>query len=144
MNIKFKNFLNDKTEYEAAEKFWLCLFEEFNSLLDDNKKWESWFDLVWGNGEKKFDGNPIICRWNKELNFGLRVIQEDSEFENQPLIGAWMSKFDNSIDELVITCVLTDETESICRRLIRAYVVDSLPAQEMQKLIDDICNLNPS
>lgn len=145
MKVKFKNFLNDKSEYEAAESYWAELFEEYNSQLPPQCRWTPWFNSLNGNGDKIMDGNPILSRCNSELKKGLRIIQDgdDSHQSNAKLVGAWMDKYDESIDELVIACVLTDETESICQLLIKAYVVDSLPVYAMQKLIDDLCNINP-
>lgn len=136
MNVKFSNFLNDNAIYNTAENYWLNLFEEYNSQLPSHRQWCSWFDLVWGNGEKKMDGNPIISRWNSELNKGIRIIQEEHEYENQFHVGAWMDQFDDTVDELVISCILTDKTELIIRRLIKSYVVDNVSPQEMQKIID--------
>jgi hypothetical protein len=136
MKAKFLNFLNSATEYEAAESYWLSLFEEYNSQLQTASQWGSWFDLVWGNGTKKMDGNPIIVRWSSKLKKGLRIIQEEPEHEKQSDLGAWMNKFDDTVDELVISCILTDETEEIIRRLIKAYVVDNFNPGEMKKIID--------
>jgi hypothetical protein len=136
MKTKFLNFLNSTTAYEAAESYWLSMFEEYNSQLQAANQWESWFDLVWGNGTKKMDGNPIITRWNSELKKGLRVIQNEPDCKDQSDVGAWMNKFDDTVDEIIISCILTDETEVIIRRLIRAYVVDNVSPVEMQEIID--------
>jgi hypothetical protein len=38
----------------------------------------------------------------------------------------------------VISCVLSDETEKIARKLVYAFVVDNLPKPEMKKLIESL------
>jgi hypothetical protein len=133
MRLKFGNFLNDPTEYDAAERYWATLFEDIASKTP-NQKWEKWFDNVYANGQKILDGNPILSRLNTESRKGVRVIQDEPQ-DNDSHIGAWLDSYE-TIRELVISCVLSDKTEGIVKDLITAYIVNDLSDNEMQSLID--------
>jgi hypothetical protein len=146
MNFRYSNFLSNNQEYEKLEFFWSRLFEEFNSILTEEKKWVFWFENKFADGVKIYNANPIFCRINSDRNKGIRVIQDefDEEAEKGNLIGCWMDVAWESIDELVISCILTDETEAIIRRLIKAYVVDNASPVEMQEIIDaELSNFYP-
>jgi hypothetical protein len=114
MRLKFGNFLNDPTEYDAAERYWATLFEDIAS--------------------KTPNGNPILSRLNTESRKGVRVIQDEPQ-DNDSHIGAWLDSYE-TIRELVISCVLSDKTEGIVKDLITAYIVNDLSDNEMQSLID--------
>jgi hypothetical protein len=139
---KFKNFLSDPQVYAEAEKYWYDLFRSILATSEKKAQWKKWFDTSFLDGTPIRDGNPIYSMVSHELRKGVRIIQDEPD-PSCPEIVAWMGTFgdyscEECIEELVISCVLSDETEKVARKLIYAFVVDNLPRQEMEKLIGSL------
>lgn len=135
--MKFINFLSDNREYELAEKYWADIYECINDKLPEEQKWQFWFETVRADGLKLKNGNPILARWHPKSKKAIRVIQEEAESVEDSYISAWMDTFDENINELVISCTLTEETELKAIKLISHYMTGSTPS-EMRELIDDL------
>lgn len=138
MSLKYSQFLENESDYVAAELYWDNLFQACISNLGVESQWEEWFENKWGDGSKRMDGNPIFTRLDSSKNKALRVIQEEPESEDDKHISAWLDKFDDSIDELVISCVLSEEVELIVKDLFKYYLMDNSCLIETQSLIDKL------
>jgi hypothetical protein len=124
----YPGFLENPEEYEASELFWVALWNQVDALGRERYGWS----YPWvGTGSPLIkDGNPIFSAHSPRLRRGVRVIQ--SEPLDQELdIQVWLStfggtKFDpDSIHELVIACVLSDEAARLALSLMTPWVQGS-------------------
>ena len=136
MKFKYKEFLLDVSIFDAAEEYWRQLFEEFIVEANEEQLWREWFPNVMGNGEKNRSGNPILTRLNEVEKRAVRVIQEDCEHYEDSHFSAWLDIFDEDVKELVISCVLSDETEELVREVLHAYIVEKASDEKIEAVID--------
>ena len=122
MSYLFPNFLTDRQQYQDAETLWKRRWDGLVRHLGESELWESpWLATTFGDGTPMLDGNPIFSAVSAERRQGVRVIQLEPA-ENPHEISIWIDKFAKNepqeISELVIACVLTDET--------LLYAIDSM------------------
>ena len=126
MKHLFKNFLKDKRVYGLNEAYYQNMFGE---IL--NKKAEPFYTTTFGNGTKFYIANPIFStRQDDRL---LRIIQNKPS--KQPRFHAWLDRFDDSLDELVISLELTDQFKPVVQKLARQWLVEKLPKEEMKAIL---------
>lgn len=126
MKHLFKNFLKDKRVYGLNEAYYQNLFAE---IL--NKKADPFYTTTFGNGSKFYIANPIFStRQNDRL---VRIIQ--NEPSKQPRFHAWLDRFDDSLDELVISLELTDQFKPVLQQLARQWLVEKLSKEQMKDVL---------
>lgn len=146
---KFKNLLSDPQAYDAAEQYWYGMFEKLLSSHAKQSQWHKWFDNRYVDGTPMRHGNPICSMVSYEARRGVRIIQ-DEPGSFSPEIAAWVDTFDDAkneagIEELVITCILSEEIEKTTYKLIYAFVIDNISKHDMEQLIEKLvplrCNI---
>ncbi len=114
MNVPYPNFLTDPQEYQAAQALWQ---KRWNNLIEHRGEanlWKSpWLGTTFADGTPMLDGNPIFSAYSLARRRGIRIIQ--FELVNDPKeMSVWIDKFapnePEEVSELVIACVLSDET----------------------------------
>lgn len=110
----FPHFLSDPKEYEHAESIWRERWEDLVCRVGQKWLWESpWLNTTFSNGSPCQDGNPIFSAVSRVRQLGVRVIQLEPS-GNPRELHAWSDTFakgsPEAIRELVISCVLTDQT----------------------------------
>lgn len=125
-NNLFPDFLVNPEQYELSERFWKDLWERIDPDHRDRFAWTSpW--LGTGSPEIK-DGNPIFSAHSPKLGRGIRVIQEEPTGSELDMPVWWLDTFGgditdpNRIDELVISCVLTDVASRVALDLMSPWV----------------------
>ena len=108
------NFLQDANEYQSAEALWRNRFNQLVSDAGESHLWHSpWIATSSGDATPFRDGNPIFSAVCPSRRLGIRIIQLPPTAASKPLT-SWTDKFaqgePEEIDELVISCILTDET----------------------------------
>jgi hypothetical protein len=120
----YANFLNDPLEYALSEQHWVNLWNQLEHHGRTDKGWRHpWFQpLPTSLGA----GNPIFTAVSPVLRRGIRVIQHQPT-ESSLEIQAWLDFFGgssrdpNSIEELVISCALSDLASRVARSLIEPW-----------------------
>jgi hypothetical protein len=132
-----RNFLTNSGGYDAAQRFWLALWRE---VLDGPEivsgEWEQpWVANRLANGSELRDGNPIFSAFSPRLRRALRVIQHEPEEHELEL--AWWSDSStgddgSNVEELVISCAMSEEAERLARSLIKSWVsTGAIPAEQV-------------
>jgi hypothetical protein len=111
----FPDFLNDPKEYAKAEKLWVQAWSGLIKRLGQQKNWKvPWFENRFGNGEPCLDGNPIFSALDRRRRIVVRVLQVPPAADGEPDLIHWTDTFGKGdpeeLEELVIACVLSDET----------------------------------
>ena len=114
-------FLTNPQQYRHAEQFWLGLWNEIVQEAGVSNLWQTpWL------GTPLRDGNPIFSAVSPSLRRGVSIIQHASTASEMEL-AAWLDKFgelgvDEVIDELVISCALSEEAAEQAQRLLAEWV----------------------
>ncbi len=120
----FADFMQNETSYVQAENLWRRVCREVideSSFRDD---WKPWLRTRFADGTYLEKGNPVFNLKSLSRSKAIRIIQQPpscSEIE----IKAWTDCFsDNNetIDELVISCELSDEAILVAQQLIAAWL----------------------
>jgi hypothetical protein len=115
MNL-FPHFLEDPKEYAQAEMLWVQTWSVLVKRLDQKKQWRvPWFENKFANGEPCLDANPIFSAVDLRRRLAVRILQDTPKAEDdRPDLVYWIDKFakgePEELDQLVIGCVLTDQT----------------------------------
>lgn len=107
----FPKFLEDLSEYERAEDYWLRLWRQIDDRHGRRRGWrQPWLSNgTMGNGERLRDGNPIFSAYSPVTGCGIRVIQYPTT-SSAVEFGYWLDTFGGKlgepgvIRELVISC----------------------------------------
>ncbi len=121
----FENFLDDPQQYERSEGLWRDLWTGIDPSQRERFMWEApWL----GTGSPTIrDGNPIFSAFSPSLRRGIRIIQQEP-VEPGLDFQVWLDTFGgaptepDSINELVIACVLSDVATIYARTLMRTWV----------------------
>ena len=121
-----RNFLKDPKQYAKAEKLWVKTWLALIEQLGQEKQWEvPWFEPRFANGEPFRDGNPIFTAIDRSRGLVVRIIQMPHAAEGEPDLISWNNKFaagdPEEADELVIACVLSDETLAQATKLMTKW-----------------------
>jgi hypothetical protein len=125
VNHLYSNFLSDDREYRLSEEHWVRLWEQVDPPGRARFGWhQPWFQpLPRSLGE----GNPIFSAVSPMLRRGIRVIQH-APTEPGLEIQAWPDCFGGSssdpdrIEELVISCALSDQASEVVLSLMEPWV----------------------
>ena len=143
-NYKFVHFLDNSEEYSEAEQFWKDLIKKVMLENLQFNDWEDWFNNKYADGTLVRDGNPIVSVISRNLKLGIRIIQYDpfdeDATDNDFEIGAWVDYYgksgkDKGIRTLVISCIVTEETEIMANKIIHAFLIEKLSDEEMECLL---------
>lgn len=137
-----KRFLSNAKEYRESENFWCNLCEKSIESNTNNSKWKVWFNTYYADGTPFLDGSPIYSLISSNKKKGVAIYQEEPTIDNIK-ITAWMDKFgavdknDDFVEELVITCELSEESAKIAEELITEWVKDNTTYKDMEIIIEE-------
>ena len=120
------DFLNDPNQYEQVEMIWRGQWDSLIRELGQEASWQTpWLNTRFNDGSPFRDGNPIFSAVCPSRHLGVRVIQvEPADDPNE--FTAWTDTFakgePEATEELVIHCVLSDQTLSKAFGLIRKWI----------------------
>jgi hypothetical protein len=131
--IKFPNFCENRDDYMQSQREWLEVFDAALKPIHQ-AGWEDWLR------DPFFEGTPIFSRVNRRMKKGLVINQilpsgDDLDFRAYLDVFAEDSAVD-SVEHVVITTVLIEETKEKVRKLINAFLVDKLPPAEIERLCE--------
>lgn len=124
----FPNFLSDLHEYKQAEFLWQQHFQELLRRVCQEGQWQTpWANTNFANGTPCRDGNPIFSAISPSRRLAVRIIQfgpaDDAEEFH-----FWKDTFADTepeaIEELVISCVLTEQTLQQAVDLMRKWITE--------------------
>jgi hypothetical protein len=124
----FPNFLNDPHEYEQVEAVWHERWDDLVRRVGQEWLWKSpWLNTHFADGTPCRDGNPIFSAVSPLRRLGVRVIQVEPS-DNPRELHVWADTFakgePEAIKELVITCVLTDQTLLDAVDLMKRWITE--------------------
>ena len=120
------NFLKDETQYDASYRVWESLC---NSLLATES--DDW--TPWQINQFEKDGNPIYAIISPRSKKAVRIIQVPPG-QGWDSIRHWVDKVGDDlgdsivVEELVIHCVLSDESINEAKRILLHWLNTSPPA----------------
>jgi hypothetical protein len=125
----FPAFLEDRNEYARVAEYWVReVWEQIDPYARSAFAWrQPWAEVDWEKHEVLRDGNPIFSAYSAQEQKAIRVIQHpptspDIEFE------MWLDTFGgpssdaDAIQELVISCALSEEVREQAYRRIKQWV----------------------
>jgi hypothetical protein len=144
LNHLFENFLKDPEEYKKAEAYWQERWRHLIERAGEQHLWKTqWLNTTFSDGTKFLDGNPIFSAVCPSRRLGIRVIQQEQR-GNAPDFHFWTDTFgdtqQDTIRELVISCVLTPETLNEALDLMRQWITDEeihISEMRRQAMSDD-------
>lgn len=122
----FPHFLSDPREYGQAESLWQQRWQDLLRRVGQEGQWQTpWLDTAFANGTPCRDGNPIFSAVCPSRRLAVRVIQlELADDANE--IHVWNDTFaegsPEAVEELVISCVLTEPTLQEAMELMRQWI----------------------
>ena len=121
----YPNFLHDGRQYRLAEEHWLGLWQRVDPPARERFAWQQpWFQPL---SRSLGEGNPIFSAVSPMLRRGIRLIQH-APTEPGLEIQAWLGSFGdnrsdaNRIEELVISCALSDQATEVASSLMEPWV----------------------
>jgi hypothetical protein len=115
------DFLKDERRYRQAERYWRDLWNQLVGELGVTEQWRTpWL------GEPLRDGDPMFSAVSPALRRGVHIIQHEPTSEALEL-EAWVDHFgeegkDDVIEQLVISCALSEEAAARARQLLRSWI----------------------
>lgn len=110
--ILHPHFLDSEESYAEAEQYWESLFDGIIRSMGWTHR--PYMQNRFGDGTPMRDGNPIFNAYVPEVDRAVRIIQEAPEDIED--IASWLNHTEwedgTSFSELVISLVLTEETEA--------------------------------
>jgi hypothetical protein len=116
------DFLTDQRQYHLAERYWRELWDRLVAEQGVAEQWRSpWL------GAPLRDGDPMFSAVSTGLRRGVHVIQHGPTSEAMEL-QAWVDRFgeegkDDVIEQLVISCALSEEAAARAGQVMRSWVV---------------------
>jgi hypothetical protein len=123
----FPDFLKDPEQYQQARDLWLRAWNELITEVGPAALWQApFYATTYADGTPCRDGNPIFSAADPVRRIGVRVIQFEPTGDAGELT-SWRNIFakgePEEIEELVISCSLTEETLSKACDLIRQWII---------------------
>ena len=127
------NFLRDEAEYHEAERLWNQRWTEIVIKANQREQWETpWINTNFADGTPLMDGNPLFSAVCHARRLGIRVIQLEPT-GNPRELDVWTDRFATGeaeeIDELVLSCVLTNETLFACLDMMNQWITTATVQQ---------------
>ncbi len=133
----YQDFLENKETYKNNVFFWVNIIK--NILSPEKHEYTEYISTTDNLGNEFFDGNPISNLLVERLNKAVRIIQEKPGTNKIILFSAWLNEIElqegQSIDELVISLELTQETALLTVDLISAWILRDLTKFRMKEYI---------
>lgn len=118
-------FLDNPCEYQKAVAYWRDLWTRVDPSKRAQQGWvEPWLTT---GAPTILDGNPIFSAYSPKLRKGIRVVQYQPESPDMEC-DYWLDTYGGeitdpqSINELVITCALSEESAMLARHLIESWI----------------------
>jgi hypothetical protein len=124
----FADFLCEPQEYKQAEAVWRDRWDDLVRRVGQESMWEvPWSNKYSANGTSIQDGNPIFSAISPRRKLAIRVIQLEPS-DGSPEFYVWSDTFaegsPESVKELVISCVLTQDTLNEAVELMRRWITE--------------------
>lgn len=122
----YPHFLSDPLEYGQAESLWQQRWQELLRRVGQEGQWQMpWLNTNFDNGTPCRDGNPIFSALSPARRLAVRVIQLEPA-DDAKEFHVWNDTFaegsPEAVEELVISCVLTQETLTEAEELMRQWI----------------------
>lgn len=122
----FPDFLSEPEQYQQAQDLWLRAWNELVAEAGQASLWQvPLYATTFVDGTPCRDGDPIFSAADPVRRIGVRVIQFEPTGDAGELV-FWRNTFakgePEEIEELVISCSLTDETLAKACDLIRQWI----------------------
>jgi hypothetical protein len=126
--FRFPDFSRDAVQYDQAQAMWAEKWEELLRRAGQAAAWESpFYTTTFVDGTACRDGNPMFSAADPVRRIGVRVIPFEPTGDNGELV-SWRNTFakgePEEIEELVISCSLTDWTLSKACDLILQWMTE--------------------
>jgi hypothetical protein len=139
----YKKILRNERVYKQNIDFWKTII--YTLLSVENITFQNYLSATKQDGSLYTDGNPIYNFKVDNSNRAVRIIQEEIETDKVEF-SAWLNTLkltDNStVNELVISLELSNESVIFAIELINAWIINSFSKQRMEKYIDKLFTLN--
>lgn len=146
----FPDFLSDPGQYQQAQDLWRRTWDEIVAETDQAPLWQTpFYATTFADGTPCRDGDPIFSAADPPRRIGVRVIPFEPTGELGEL-ASWRDTFakgePEEIEELVISCSLTEETLAKARDLIRRWIADGRGGSGTDSAMDPsfVSNLIPA
>lgn len=115
----YPDFLKNEQVYAQAVQHWLDLWASIDPAMREGNGWQQpWFQPLM---PEVAEGNPIFSAYSPSLRRGIRVLQAEPTRDRVEFF-AYMDTFAKTINEVVISCALSDEACNLALDLMRPWV----------------------
>jgi hypothetical protein len=135
MKYLFKDFLHDKKVYNLNEVFYKRLLKSVTGADP-----LPFFKAKYGNGKKIYGDHIFSTKFNDRI---LQIIQREPSVD-QPPLKAYVKKWDNQYDMLVLSVQLSEEIKPALKRIIEAWLVEKVSPEEVKRMVPDLTLLKSS
>jgi|RhiMetdeSRZDD1v2_1073273.scaffolds.fasta_scaffold49377_5 hypothetical protein len=122
----FADFLDDSNVYRQVVEYWRDLWTRLEPLKRGQLEWiEPWLST---GAPTILDGNPIFSAYSPKLRKGIRVVQYPPASADDVEFDYWLDTYGGditdpqSIQELVISCALSEESARLSRLVIEPWL----------------------
>jgi hypothetical protein len=146
--LLYPSFLSDRREYQQAEAYWHRVWALVLGRAGQADEWQSpWLANSYADGTLCRTGNPIFTAVHPGRRLGVRVIQEPEGEPGDIDLDWWVDYVGekaepDAIRELVIACVLSDQTEAVVSPLLYEWVTGgkaAAPAPAASPACPELC-----
>ena len=135
-NHLYENFLNDIDEYRASEAFWRARWQR--ECFDADPRFDWSYPWISTGSPDYLDGNPIFSAVSPSLRRGVRIIQHEPtsrklEIQAWPDFVGGSYNDPHAIQELVISCALSEAAADWAMSLIRPWVAGRSISFDMKR-----------
>ncbi|HWE38783.1 MAG TPA: hypothetical protein VG406_19700 [Isosphaeraceae bacterium] len=136
----YKDFLDNVDEYRASEGYWIRRWQE---AIDIHSRPGWSYPWISTGSPDLLDGNPIFSAFSPSKRRGVRIIQHAPTSQNVE-IQAWPDFVGGDfydpdvIQELVISCALSEPAADLAIALIRPWVASGRISFRVKETEDDI------
>src|SRR5579862_1628726 len=125
-NYLFPNFLNDAQDYARVQTLWQERWLDLVRRVGQQELWTTpWLNTNFANGTPFQDGNPIFSALCSSRRQAIRVIQLEPA-DDAGELEFWTDTFakgePEEIEELVVSCVLTDVVLGEVEELMQQWI----------------------
>lgn len=126
MKHLYKNFLRDRRAYTLNVAFYKRMVKAATG-----RDAAHFFQPAYANGQKIYDDHIFSTKYKERI---LQVIQRKPSSEH-PVLRARKQIWDGQYDMLVLTLELSDAIKPALKKIIKAWLVDGTPFEDIQALL---------